>query len=100
MRTLSECDAVHDVIRLVVNQFQLDMFLVASHYFAGSVVIDVMRTEDRFDIVRTERIEFLQVIEEFRCDVSEVDLRIYIDDGANRRVKASTFSTFMDNPAA
>ena len=71
MRTLSECDAVHDVIRLVVNQFQLDMFLVASHYFAGSVVIDVMRTEDRFDIVRTERIEFLQVIEEFRCDVSE-----------------------------
>lgn len=82
MRTLSECDAVHDVIRLVVNQFQLDMFLVASHYFAGSVVIDVMRTEDRFDIVRTERIEFLQVIEEFRCDVSEVDLRIYIDDGA------------------
>ena len=84
MRTLSECDAVHDVIRLVVNQFQLDMFLVASHYFAGSVVIDVMRTEDRFDIVRTERIEFLQVIEEFRCDVSEVDLRIYIDDGAVR----------------
>lgn len=82
MRTLSECDAVHDVIRLVVNQFQLDMFLIASHYFAGSVVIDVMRTEDRFDIVRTERIEFLQVIEEFRCDVSEVDLRIYIDDGA------------------
>ena len=82
MRTLSECDAVHDVIRLVVNQFQLDMFLVASHYFAGSVVIDVMRTEDRFDIVRTERIEFLQVIEELRCDVSEVDLRIYIDDGA------------------
>ena len=97
MRTLSECDAVHDVIRLVVNQFQLDMFLIASHYFAGSVVIDVMRTEDRFDIVRTERVEFLQVIEEFRCDVSEVDLRIYIDDGA---VKASTFSTFMDNPAA
>lgn len=82
MRTLSECDAVHDVIRLVVNQFQLDMFLIASHYFAGSVVIDVMRTEDRFDIVRTERVEFLQVIEEFRCDVSEVDLRIYIDDGA------------------
>lgn len=82
MRTLSECDTVHDVIRLVVNQFQLDMFLIASHYFAGSVVIDVMRTEDRFDIVRTERIEFLQIIEEFRCDVSEVDLRIYIDDGA------------------
>ena len=82
MRTLSECDAVHDIIRLVVNEFQLDMFLIASYYFAGSVVIDVMRTEDRFDIVRTERIEFLQVIEEFRCDVSEVDLRIYIDDGA------------------
>ena len=82
MRTLSECDAVHDVIRLVVNQFQLDMFLIASHYFAGSVVIDVMRTEDRFDIVRTERVEFLQVIEELRCDVSEVVLRIDIDDGA------------------
>ena len=90
------------------------MFLIASNYFAGSVVIDVMRTEDRFDIVRTERVEFLQVIEEFRCDVSEVDLRIYIDDGAGLlpaeyvvthilqivRVKASTFSTFMDNPAA
>ena len=82
MRTLSECDAVHDVIRLVVNQFQLDMFLIASHYFAGSVVIDVMRTEDRFDIVRTERIEFLQVIEEFRCDVSEVCL-LYTSDAAD-----------------
>ena len=79
---LPEGNAVHDVVRFVIHQFQFDVLLVASHYFAGSVVIDVMRTEDRFDIVRTERIEFLQVIEEFRCDVSEVDLRIYIDDGA------------------
>ena len=40
------------------------------------------RSVSGFDVVRTERVEFLQVIEEFRCDVSEVDLRIYIDDGA------------------
>ena len=71
MRTLSECDAVHDVIRLVVNQFQLDMFLIASHYFAGSVVIDVMRTEDRFDIVRTERVEFLQVCLLYTSDAAD-----------------------------
>ena len=41
LRTLSECDAVHYVVRLVVYQFQLDVFLVSAYYFAGAVVVNV-----------------------------------------------------------
>ncbi len=58
------------------------MFLIAAYDFAGSIIIDIMRTEDWFGIVRSEWIEFLQVAEEFRSDVSEVNLGIDIDDGA------------------
>ena len=54
MRTLSECDTVHNVIRFVVNQFQFDMFLIASNHLAGTVIIDMMCAEDRFDVVRNK----------------------------------------------
>ena len=42
VRTLSERDTVHYIIRFIINQFELDMFLVASHYFTRSIIIDVI----------------------------------------------------------
>ncbi len=80
MRTLSEGDAVHYIIRFVVYQFQLDMLLITPHYFTGTVIIDIMRTEYRFRIIRTIRIEFLQVIKEFRRNIPEIYLCIDIYD--------------------
>lgn len=89
------------------------MFLVAAYDFAGTIIIDIVRTENGFGIVRSEWIEFLQVAEEFRSDVSEINLGIDVDDGAclfrqdicdtnssKRSIKAGTFSTFMERPAA
>lgn len=80
--TLPESDAVHYIVRFIVHQFQLDMFLVAAYDFAGTIIIDIVRTENGFGIVRSEWIEFLQVAEEFRSDVSEINLGIDVDDGA------------------
>ena len=80
--TLSECDAVHDIVRFVVYQFQLDVFLVAPYYFAGSVVVHVVGAEYRFGIVGTEGVELFQVATEFRGYVPEVDFRIDVDYGA------------------
>ena len=56
------------------------MFLVAAYDFAGTIIIDIVRTENGFGIVRSEWIEFLQVAEEFRSDVSEINLGIDVDD--------------------
>ena len=45
MRTLSEGDAVHYIIRFVVYQFQLDMLLITTYYFAGTIIIYIMCTK-------------------------------------------------------
>lgn len=89
------------------------MLLVASHHFAGSVVVDIMGAEHRFGIVGAKRVELLQVVTEFRGDVRKsisalmsitalvCSGRMCRDTNSSKRwVKAGTFSTFMDNPAA
>ena len=78
---MPECDTVHYIVRFIVNQFQLDMLLVAPHHFARSIIVDVMRTEDRFQIIRAERIELLQVIEELGRNIPEIDLGINVNNG-------------------
>ena len=40
------------------------MFLVASHYFTRSIIIDVMSAENGFRVVGAERIKLFQVVEE------------------------------------
>ena len=62
--TLPESDAVHYIVRFIIHQFQFDVLLITSHHLACSVVVDMVRTENRFHIVRTERIESFQIIEE------------------------------------
>lgn len=57
------------------------MFLVSPYDFTGTIIIDIVRAENGFGIVRTEWIEFLKVAEEFRSDVSEINLGMDIDDG-------------------
>ena len=57
------------------------MFLIASHYFTRSIIIDVMSAENGFRVVGAERIKFLQVVEELGRNIPEVDFSINLDDG-------------------
>ena len=82
VRTLPESNAVHYIVRFVVHQFQLDMLLVASYDFTGSVVVHVVSTEYGLGIVGTEGVELLQIIAEFGSDIPEVDFGIDVDYGA------------------
>ena len=48
---LSECYSVDDVARLVVDEFQFYVFLLASDYLAGAVVVDAVGAEDGLGVV-------------------------------------------------
>ena len=58
LRTLSEGDAVHDRVGLVVHQLEFDVFLSATDYFGGAIVVDAVRAEEGTLIARTEGCEF------------------------------------------
>lgn len=89
------------------------MFLVASYDFTGSVVVHVMGTEDRFGVVGTKRVELFKSLQNLgvisRKSISALmsitalvcSGRICCETNSSKRsVKAGTFSTFMDSPAA
>ena len=78
LRALAEGYAVHHFARLIVHQLQFDVFLFASYDFACSVIIHMVRAENRLFILRPEGIELFQVVEELGCDVLEVYLRINV----------------------
>ena len=80
LRTLSESDAVHDIVGFIVYQFQLDVFLFTSYHLAGTIIVYMVRTEYRFVVVRPKRIESLQVRMEFWSDITEIYFSIDVDD--------------------
>src|SRR5574344_1916166 len=45
LRTLAKGDAVHNAVALVVDEFQLDMFLSATDHFARTIVVDALGAE-------------------------------------------------------
>lgn len=55
--TLSEGYSVDDVVGIGINQFQFDVFLLATHYLAGAEIVDILRTEQRLGIAGTKRRE-------------------------------------------
>src|SRR5574344_41380 len=79
MRTLSECNAVHYVIRFIIHQLQLDVFLIAPYHFTSTIIINVMRTKYGFVISWSKRVELLQVTGELGVDVFEVYFSININ---------------------
>ena len=52
----SESNTVDRRVRLVVYQFQFDMFQFLANQLACAVVFDIQRTEYRLLVVRAERI--------------------------------------------
>ena len=76
---MSESDTVHDVVRLVVHQFQFDVFLISSYHLAGTIIVHIQGRENRLVVLRTKWVELLQVEEKLRSDVSEVQLCINLD---------------------
>ena len=79
-RTLSEGDAVHDVVRLGIDQFQFDVLLLASHHLRRAEVIDILRAEDRFRVARSKRSEALEVVVQLLRDILEVDERVDVEE--------------------
>ena len=75
----SECDTVDRRVRLVVYQFQFDVFQFLSDQFACPVIFYVQRAEHRFLVVRTERTHFLQFTHELGIDIFQIQNRIDID---------------------
>ena len=54
------------------------MFLFASYNLACTVIVHIQCGEYRFMVFRSERVELLQVEEEFRSDVAEIKLCVNI----------------------
>ena len=79
---LAEGDAVHDVARLVVDEFELDVFLSAPDHLARAVVIDALCAEDGFRVARPEGGEAFELAVEARGDVLEVDDGVDVEAGA------------------
>ena len=60
----TESNAMYRCVRLVVDQFQFDMFKVFPYQFAGPVVFDSERAEYGLLVVRAERVHFFQFAHE------------------------------------
>ena len=72
LRTLSEGDAVHDRVGLVVHQLEFDMFLSATDYFGGAIVVDAVGAEEGTLIAWTEGREFAQLLIEIEVYILEI----------------------------
>ena len=73
LRTLTEGDAVHDVVALVVHEFQFDVLLSSSDHLARAVVIDLFGAEHRFLVHRSEGCEAFQLLVEAEVHVLEIE---------------------------
>ena len=71
LRTLSEGNAIHNNVTLVVYELKFDMLLVTSYHFACTIIIDVASTEPWLRVFWAEGLETLQVIEELTIDVHQ-----------------------------
>ena len=60
----TESNAMYRCVRLVVDQFQFDVFKVFPYQFAGPVVFDSERAEYGLLVVRAERVHFFQFAHE------------------------------------
>ena len=72
LRTLSEGDAVHDRVGLVVHQLEFDMFLSSTDYFGGAIVVDAVGAEEGTLIAWTEGREFAQLLIEIEVYILEI----------------------------
>ena len=75
----AESNAVYRCVRLVVDQFQFDMFQVFPYQLAGPVILDSERAEYGLLVVRAERIHLFQLTHELGVDILQVQHGIYID---------------------
>src|SRR3712207_746094 len=74
--TLPEGDAVDDVARPRVDEFELDVLLLAPHHLACAVVVHACGAEQRLLVAWSEGCKFLQVVMQFLRYFLEVDARI------------------------
>ena len=73
---LAKRDAVHHMAGLGVDQFELDMLLMATHHLGGAIVVDIARKEQGLLVGRTVGSQLLQLVEQSLVDVVEVELHV------------------------
>ena len=81
LRALSKSNTVHHIVALVVNQFELDVFLSTTDNLARTVVVDFLRTKLGFHIARSERRKLTQLLVEAEGHVLEVNHGINVQAG-------------------
>ena len=59
------------------------MLVTASHNLAGAVIIDIAGAENGLAVIRSERLELLEVTEKLGCDILKVQVGIDIYRGLN-----------------
>ena len=94
----------------IVDQFQFYMFQLFADKFACSEVHYSASAEQRFGIPGAEWIEFLQCVNELRCNVGKLQIGIDVQlrfgcilvatYSSKRRVNSGMFSSLSDNPTA
>ena len=77
---LTESNAVEHFVREVIDKFELDMLLTATHHLARTIIAHIAGAEKGLGIFGTVRREFLQVVEELAGYLMETDLGIYLYD--------------------
>ena len=80
LTALAESNAVENLVRQVVDKFKFYMLLTATYNLTCSVIAHIVCTEERFGVMRTMRIELLEVIEELAGNLVEADLCIDFHD--------------------
>jgi hypothetical protein len=75
----TEGNPVHYVFGMTVDQFKLEMFLVAAYQAAGTVIKNPAGRKDRLIVVRSKGIELLEHPEKFRRNFLELYFGINID---------------------
>ena len=73
-----ESDAVHHLIRLAINNLELDVLQFLTHKFTGAYITHIERHEHGLDILRSEWVEHAHVPHELVIDLIECEFAVNI----------------------
>ena len=73
-----ECYGVEHTTGGIVFKLKLYVLEIMTHELAGTEIEHVLGAEDGLLIARSEGIEFLQSLYEFRCDFGELDFSVNV----------------------
>ena len=78
LRTLSEGNAIHYIVALVVHQFEFDVFLSAANHLACAIIVNTLGAKDGLGIARPEGRKLAQLLVKAEGDILKVEHGINI----------------------